>query len=264
MFILSKLFWLMAQPLSLAFLFCALGAMFAFLGWRRFGGMLSLFAALVLFLTLYTTSGGVALQVLEARFAKPAAEPENLSCIIVLGGALENEVTTSRGGIEFNQAGDRFVETLRLALRHPQARILISGGDGSISGAYEGEAAASERFFSAFGVSADRLVKENASRTTYENSLQTKQILAQSELTDCLLVTSAFHMPRSMALFRKAGIPATPWPVDYRTSGILKIGFDFSQPTTNAQLTSTAVREWLGLLGYYATGRIDSVFPAAQ
>ena len=262
MFFISKIFWLLVQPLSLAFLLCALGAFLAFAGWRRFGATLSLFAALVLFVTLYTTAGGVALQILEARFAKPAEEPENLSCIIVLGGALENEVTTSRGGIEFNQAAERFVEPLRLALRHPQARILVSGGDGSISGDYEGEAGASERFFSAFGVSSDRLVKENASRTTYENSLQTKQVLAEAGLTDCLLVTSAFHMPRSVALFRKAGIPVTPWPVDYRTSGILKVGFDFTQPTTNTQLTSTAVREWLGLLGYYVTGRTDSIFPA--
>ncbi|MDY6961991.1 MAG: YdcF family protein, partial [Pseudomonadota bacterium] len=62
--------------------------------------------------------------------------------------------------------------------------------------------------------------------------------------------------------FRKAGIPVTPWPVDYRTSGILSLGVDFSQPTSNAQITSTAVREWIGLVAYYFTGRIDAVFPA--
>jgi len=262
MFILSKLFWLAVQPLSLAFLLSAVSALLAFTGFRRTGGIAAALAALVLFVTLYTTAGGVALQVLEARFAKPSEEPREVSCILILGGAMENEVTTSRGGVEFNQAAERFVEPLRLALRHPGARILVSGGDGSISGAYEGEASASERLFSAFGIPPDRLVKENASRTTYENAQQTKDLLAREGITDCLLVTSAFHMPRSMGLFRRAGIPVTPWPVDYRTSGILRLGFDFTQTTSNAQLTSTAVREWLGLLGYYATGRIDSVFPA--
>jgi Uncharacterized conserved protein len=259
MFLLSKLFWLAVQPLSLAFLLCALGALLAFGGWRRAGGTAAALAALILFVALYTTAGGVALQALETRFARPQQEPQDLTCILVLGGALENEVTTSRGGIEFNQAAERFVEALRLALRHPQARILISGGDGSISGAYEGEADASERFFSAFGIPGDRLVKENASRTTYENAQQTKDVLVREGLSDCLLVTSAFHMPRSVALFRKAEIPVTPWPVDYRTSGILRLGFDFTQPTTNTQLTSTAVREWIGLLGYYLAGRIDSI-----
>ncbi|MCF6369124.1 YdcF family protein [Rhizobium halophilum] len=263
MFLISKLFWLAAQPLSLAFLFAALAALLAFFGWRRSGGAAGLLSALVLFVTLYTTAGGVALQVLEERFPKPEVEPQDLSCILVLGGALENEVTTSRGGVELNQAGDRYLEALRLALRHPNARILISGGDGSISGAYEGEAGASERLFSAFGLPPERLVKENASRTTYENALQTKDLLARENLSDCLLVTSAFHMPRSVGLFRKADIPVTPWPVDYRTSGVLRLGFDFTQPTSNAQLTSTAVREWIGLFAYYLTGRIDSLFPAA-
>ena len=262
MFLISKLFWLAVQPLSLAFLFCVCGAAASFLGWRRFARTLVLLAAFVLFVVLYTTSGAVALQALEARFTRPATEPESLSCIIVLGGALENEVTTNRGGVEFNQAGDRYVETLRLALRHPQARILISGGDGSISGVYEGEAQASTRFFSAFGIPPDRLIKENASRTTYENTLETADLLRQEGLGDCLLVTSAFHMPRAMGLFRKAGLSVTPWPVDYRTSGIVRLGLDFTQPTSNAQLTSTATREWIGLLAYYLTGRIATVLPA--
>ena len=262
MFLFSKLFWLVAQPLSLVFLLCLLGAVLAVCGWRRSSGTAVGLAALFLFVTLYTTAGGVALQVLEAQVPKPREEPREISCILVLGGALENEVTTSRGGIELNQAGDRFVEALRLALRHPQARILVSGGDGSISGVYEGESAASERFFSAFGISSDRLIKENTSRTTYENALQTKDVLAREGVTDCLLVTSAFHMPRSVGLFRKADIPVRPWPVDYRTSGVLRLGFDFTQPTSNAQLTSTAVREWIGLLGYYLTGRIDEILPS--
>ncbi|HEX2148046.1 MAG TPA: YdcF family protein [Pseudorhizobium sp.] len=259
MFLLSKLFWVVAQPLSLAFLLALLAAILAFAGWRRLGAASATLTALLLFVMLYTTAGGVALQALEARFVKPDEEPRDLSCIIVLGGALENEVTTSRGGIELNQAADRYVETLRLALRHPQARILVSGGDGSISGSYEGEAAASERLFAAFGLAPERLVKENASRTTYENALQTQDLLTRQGLSGCLLVTSAYHMPRSIALFRKNRIDVTAWPVDYRTSGILQLELDFTQPSLNAQLTSTAVREWLGLLGYYLTGRIDTI-----
>src|SRR3546814_5768442 len=72
-------------------LFCACGALASFRGWRRFGGGLVLLATFVLLMVLYTTSGAVALQALEVRFARPATDPESLSCIIVLGGALENE-----------------------------------------------------------------------------------------------------------------------------------------------------------------------------
>jgi uncharacterized SAM-binding protein YcdF (DUF218 family) len=256
MFLISKLIWLVAQPLSIAFLFVALAAIFGFLGLRKLGGLSALISTLVLFVTLYTTTGSLALQNLEDRTAKPA-DPEALSCMIVLGGVFESEVTSARGGIEFNQAADRFVEALRLALKYPQSRILISGGDGSFSGVYEGEAQASERFFTAFGVPADRMVQDNTSRTTYENTVNTTQLLETAGLNDCALITSAFHMPRSVALFRKADITVRPWPVDYRTSGKVTLGFDFTQPALNAKLTATAVREWMALIGYRIAGRID-------
>lgn len=255
MFLISKLIWLVAQPLSVAFLLTALAALLAFVGFRKLGGFSALLSALVLFVTLYTSAGSFALQSLEGRYPK-AVDPETLSCMIVLGGAFESEVTTARGGIEFNQSADRFVEALRLALKYPQSRILISGGDGSFSGVYEGEAQASERFFSAFGVDAGRMVKENTSRTTYENTVNTADLLQAQGLRDCALITSAFHMPRSVALFAKAGITITPWPVDFRTSGRVSLGFDFTQPALNAQLTATAVREWMALAGYRLAGRI--------
>lgn len=261
MFLVSKLFWVFAQPLSIAFLLSAMAALLMFAGWRRIGGFSALLAALVLFVTLFTTTGTVALQVLEARFPKPAADPQVVSCMIVLGGALDNEINTARGGMELNQAADRFVEALRLARNHPQARILISGGDGSISGGYEGEAQTAERLFSAFGILPERLVKENTSRTTYENSLNTAALLKSNGLENCLLVTSAFHMPRAIGLFRKAGIPVIPWPVDYRTSGIVGPALDFTQPALNAQITTTAAREWMSLTAYYLAGRIGTLFP---
>ena len=66
-------------------------------------------------------------------------------------------------------------------------------------------------------------------------------------------------MPRSVALFQKAGIQVRPWPTDFRTSGIVAAGLDFTQPALNAQLTATAAREWMAVLGYTLAGRIDSI-----
>ncbi|MBO0140808.1 YdcF family protein [Agrobacterium sp. Ap1] len=261
MFLLSKLFWVFAQPLSIAFLLATLAAALAFVGWRRLSGLSACLAALVLFVTLFTTTGTVALQVLEARFERPVADPVKVSCMIILGGAFDNEINTARGGMELNQSADRFVEALRLARNHPEARILISGGDGSISGTFEGEAQTAERFFSAFGISPERLIKENTSRTTYENSLNTAELLKAQGLENCLLITSAFHMPRSVGLFAKAGVTITPWPVDYRTSGVVGLGLDFTQPALNAQITTTAAREWMSLAAYYLTDQIGSFLP---
>ncbi|HXV31971.1 MAG TPA: YdcF family protein [Sinorhizobium sp.] len=260
MFLASKIFWLVAQPLSFAF-FCLLVGLLLILGrFRRSGGVLSALGLVVLFSSLFTTTGPYLLQILEDRFPRPSP-PQELSCIIVLGGAFDNEVMAGRGGMEFNQAGDRFIETVRLARAFPAARILVSGGDGSFSGAYEGDARASEAFFAAFDIDARRLIREEQSRTTFENAVNTKELLAANGLDDCALITSAFHIPRSVGLFRALGIEVMPWPADYRTNGRVRLGFDFTQPSLNAQLTTTAAREWIGLIGYYLSGRTPTLLP---
>lgn len=261
MFLISKIFWLVAQPLSFSFFAAFAGLLATAAGLRRIGALFGGLGALVLFASLFTTVGPYALQTLEDRLPRPSP-PATLSCIIVLGGAFENEVMSSRGGMELNQAADRFIETVALAKRYPEARILVSGGDGSFSGAYEGDAQASKAFFDAFGIAADRVIREEGSRTTFENARYTKNLLATNRLTQCALVTSAYHMPRSVALFRANDMDVLPWPTDYRTSGKVRLGFDFTQPSLNAQLTTTAAKEWTGLVAYYLLGRTPSILPA--
>ncbi|MDL2401565.1 YdcF family protein [Rhizobium mayense] len=262
MFVFSKLVWIFGQPLSLAFFFGLL-ALIASLFHRRLIAIVSTFlSVLILFVALYTTTGAYIVQGLEERFPHPAGDPADLKCIIVLGGATQNEVTTARGGYELDSAGDRLIETLRLAQKFPQARVVVSGGDGSISGKYEGDAVISERFFVALGLPKDRLIEDTTSRTTFENAVNTKELLAKNGLSDCLLITSGFHMPRSVGIFRKQGIDIVPWPVDYRSTGKETLGLDFTQPSLNAQLLATGVREWIGLVGYYAVGRTSALYPS--
>jgi uncharacterized SAM-binding protein YcdF (DUF218 family) len=257
----SKIFWLAAQPLSLALLLLVFSLLVGLLKWNRLRTWASIAATLILFLTLFTTTGSVLLQALEDRIPRAALPAGGPGCIIMLGGGVEAEVIAARGGFEMNQAGDRFIETLRLAREFPAARILVSGGDGSFSGNYEGDAVVATRFFEAFDVPADRLIRETDSRTTFENVENTKALLTANGLDRCLLITSAFHMPRSVGLFRKLGLDVLPWPTDFRTTGRASLALDFTQPSTNSQLTTTALREWTGLLVYYIAGRTHALFP---
>lgn len=262
MFVLSKLIWIFFQPLSLAFLFGLIGLIAATLRRRRLGLVSAGISVAILFVSLYTTLGSVLIEQLEDRFPRPAADPTALTCMIVLGGGFATEVTTGRGGYDLNAAGDRFVEALRLANKYPQSRIVISGGDGTIAGNLEGDALIAERMFLSFGIDKKRLFEDRTSRTTYENAVNTKPILADNGLGDCLLITSGFHMPRAMGIFRKLDIPVTPWPVDYRSGGHETLGLDLTQPSLNTELLGIALREWIGLVGYYATGRTAALYPA--
>jgi uncharacterized SAM-binding protein YcdF (DUF218 family) len=79
-----------------------------------------------------------------------------------------------------------------------------------------------------------------------------------------LLVTSAYHMPRSMGVFRAAGFPVEAYPVDWRTRGSQDVWRPFSTLGSGLERADTAMREWVGLLAYWLTGRSAALFPGPR
>ena len=77
-----------------------------------------------------------------------------------------------------------------------------------------------------------------------------------------LVVTSAFHMPRTMGVFRKAGFEVIPYPVDFRTAGDQALLRPFAFVGEGLRRTDIAAKEWVGLLSYYLSGKSDEVLPA--
>ncbi len=99
------------------------------------------------------------------------------------------------------------------------------------------DAATAPRMLTALGVAPERLILEGKSRDTFENAQFTKGMVKPAPGETWLLVTSAFHMPRSMGLFRKAGFDVTPWPVDYRTTGKEGFGLAHDNPIDSLEIT---------------------------
>lgn len=257
-FILSKIGWLLIQPLGL--LTIALAIIFL-LALRRKAGLSSVLAGLSLLgllVAAQTNAGRLLLQPLENRYARPETMPvpDKVAGIIVLGGGFDGFVTVARGGFELGDSGDRFVEAVRLARLYPQAPIIVSGGEAALIGHAEGDASIAPRFFAALGIDADRLILEGRSMNTYQNAVFTKAVLPAGAKGKWLLVTSAYHMPRSVGAFRKQGVPIIPWPADYRTSGRETLALGRNNPAAAMGELSDALREWLGILVYRATGRI--------
>lgn len=256
----TRIVWMIAQPISIIALLLLLGLLLLWLKRRRLAAAALTLATLLLALFSFTTFAYVLVAPLENRFVRPE-EPARIDGIVVLGGAMDTEVNSARGSWELTRSGDRFVETLRLALRHPEARILIAGS-GSILRQGEGsEAESGARFFRDFGIAPERLVLESESRNTQENAVNAKAVAQPEAGETWLLVTSAFHMPRSVGLFRRADFPVIPWPTDYMAPGNGWIGPKFDEASENLAISNIALREWVGLLGYYLTGRIDDPFP---
>ncbi len=263
-FILSKIFWFVANPLSLMFLLIVAGFVAVAFHWRRIALAALGTCALIFVVSCWTTVGALLLHPLEDRFARPVPAPDDVTGIVVLGGGLEGGVNLVRGGYELNRGGDRFVEAAILARRYPEAKVLISGGVGSLvlEGATDAETA--PRLLGALGVSRDRLILEGESRNTYENALFSHEIANPQPGETWLLVTSAFHMPRSIGLFRQVGFDVVAWPTDYRTAGNERLGLAQDNALDSLGNLAVAVREWIGLLAYYLTGRTSEFLPGPQ
>ena len=131
-FYLSKTFWFFAQPLNLAIFLLLAALLAAAFSRRRLAATGLVLGLLVLVLSTWTSLGAMMLAPLEERFQRPAALPEKVDGIVLLGGGTEGAINLARGGFEMNSGGDRFIETVLLARRYPEAKILVTGGIGNM------------------------------------------------------------------------------------------------------------------------------------
>lgn len=258
LFALSKLFWLFARPNTFALLLLCLGTGFLLAGrrWGRWPLLLGLgwfVAILVTPLAAWVTLP------LEDRFPRPEA-PARVDGVIVLGGAVEQLLTESRGLPSLNGAAERMTEAVALSRRYPEARILFTGGSGNLLGTALSEAEVARQLFASLGLEGERVLFESQSRNTWENATMTRALAAPRPGETWLLVTSASHMPRSMGVFRRAGWEVTAWPVNYST---LAGGAGWFDPPWSFRLGQAewAIREYVGLAAYRLLGRTDALFP---
>jgi uncharacterized SAM-binding protein YcdF (DUF218 family) len=101
----------------------------------------------------------------------------------------------------------------------------------------------------AYGVSPDSIVVEGNSRKTHENAINVAAIWRKRHIRSGLLVTSATHMPRALASFRKAGLDVASWPADFRAFGYPPgSAFDFLPDAAALGMTTVAIKEWLGAI----------------
>jgi uncharacterized SAM-binding protein YcdF (DUF218 family) len=262
-FVLSKTAGFLLLPSNLLVALALVGLVMMATRWRRAGTHLMAGALVVLVLAAYLPLGRALGHVLESRF--PAWDPKGGAPdgIVVLGGAITPDVAAIRNDAALNEAAERMTATVELARRYPNARVIFSGGDGSlVHSGNESEAAL--RLFERLGLAAGRVAAEDRSRNTVENAVFSKQIASPKPSERWLLVTSAYHMPRAMGIFRMAGFPVEAYPVDWRTRGAEDALRPFPTLAEGLRRTDTAVREWAGLLVYWLAGRSSELFPAPR
>lgn len=259
-FVLSKVLGFFASPSNLVLCIGLVGVALLWTRWARAGRRLAAFAVLALAVAGLSPLGNWLIAPLEDRFPPWDASRGGPDGIIVLGGAISPELSAARGAPDLNESAERITTVAALARTYPSARIVYSGGNGRLvrRGGVEAEVAGA--LLESLGVARARIILEGKSRNTVENAVFSKDLVAPKAGERWLLITSAYHMPRAIGIFRRIGFAVEAYPVDWRTADEALLPFDVV--SSGLRRTDTAVREWIGLVAYRLSGHSTALFPA--
>lgn len=173
---------------------------------------------------------------------------------IVLGGMMVYDKEYDR--LQFQRGADRLLQSVELYKKGYIKKIIFTGGSGSILHPDEKEGAWVQRYLLTIGIPQKDFLIENESQNTHENAVFTKALLDNENLKgNFLLITSAFHMRRSLGCFEKEGILVSPYSTD-RYAGPRKFEFDylFIPDASTLYDFNNLIHEIIGFITYKIVG----------
>jgi uncharacterized SAM-binding protein YcdF (DUF218 family) len=173
--------------------------------------------------------------------------PKQVDAIVVLGGGLEGRYTGVREMPDLNDAGDRMWQGAQLYKQGVAKRMVLSGGQFAVDPRKEAEAPGMKIFMLDMGVPENAILVEGDSRTTFENALRTRELLGKGA-RNIALVTSAFHMGRSVLWFEKAGFTVYPVRTDIRVLHESRSFWEWLPKPQALDENTLAIKEYLGRL----------------
>lgn len=257
---LSKVLWGVAAPEKVVLILLFAGTVFIWTGRQKWGRRLVSISMLMFLAFTLLPLNILLLKPLEERFLPPLELPKNISGIIALGGSEKSVIASNRGQPSLNEAAERMVAFVALARRYPQAQLVYAGGSGALLDQGIDSTETARTLFKQLGLNIDRVQFDSKARNTVENAVNSFNLMGQKTEGDWVLITSAYHMPRAVGIFRKIGWPVIPYPVDFITSGKWKYDWQFGE-LHNFLEVSRGLHEWLGLGIYWMTGKTSALFP---
>ena len=253
---LSKLIPLFFYPIGAACLCLIIGLGLWWINSKLTPAFISA-ALIILFLSGNTWVSNWLAQSLEWQNI-PKTELPTADAIVVLGGGIRSQAYP-RPDVDFSEAGDRVWYGASLYHAGKAPKIIVSGGRISWKGGGIPESEDLTKLLVTMGVPSVDIIPEGDSMNTRDNGVYVQKILKANNFKTILLVTSAMHMPRSMAIFKHLGIKAIAAPTDYRVS---QLELDEQNLQTESvilslmpneerlSVTTQVIREYIGILVY--------------
>ena len=176
---------------------------------------------------------------------------------IVLGGVILGD-TEIKDRAFFSKGADRIYHTAMLYKRGKIKRVLVSGGTSRLIDIGQREGLEMVAALEEMGVKKEHIEYEITSRNTHENALESKKKLEKSyDSSDCLLITSAFHMRRAEACFAKVNYPVDVFSVDIYSSKTRFTPDVLFVPSVGAFANwHILIKEWVGFTAYWVMGYV--------
>lgn len=232
-FIVKKIISAMIMPLSIGLFLALIGLVFLYLNKLKKAKIFLTISILWISILSYSPFANFLIEPLENKYQKLENIPADVKYILLLGGDMEH----------------RAWEVLRLYHQIPNAKIITSGYEGNLN---IPEAIRTANILSEIGIPKEDIIIHSKPKDTKEEAIKIKELL---EETPFFLITSAYHMPRAMALFKQEGLNPIPAPTDFKIKDSDKV---LSTPNgKNLQKTEIAWHEYLGLLWSKLRGQID-------
>jgi len=253
---LTKFLWSIFNPFNLIVIFFLVGYFINLFNLKFLSKSLYFFALFIFFISGVMPSGSYLNYLLEKNFHSQNDLPERIDGILILSGATNPYLTKEHDQIVINGAAERLTESINLIKKYPNAKIIFSGGF-----IYPGldHASVAKKFFSNMGIDSNKIYYESKSLNTYENILFSKKIAEPKKNEIWLLVTSAYHLNRSLGISEKIEWTFIPYATDFKKSKIFSW-----QPSLNLLSNfsefNQASHEWIGIFAYYFMGRSELIF----
>jgi uncharacterized SAM-binding protein YcdF (DUF218 family) len=257
---LSKIIWFGLQPSSLIFLCLLIGFFLVLLRGR--GGRLLLFIGLFGVLVFgFSPVPRWMMEHLEYQSLATTSQNQNPPVgTILLGGFVDTVTSTASGQLMTTDSADRLLTAQLIVAEFTDQPLVITGGSNPLVSGL-GEAELVGAFLQKINLNHSKVYLENEARNTAQNATKTLALIESKmpglERKPWRLVTSAFHMKRSMAIFKKAGMDVIPFPTDFRSEALAGGSVrGYRSFALGLKDTDIVAKEQVGYFVYWLTGRL--------
>ena len=215
-FFLSKILAPFVNFTNLIFFICIISYFFKKLFFRNFFKTVNYLGVFILIIFSFFPIGSKLINAIEKKYIISVL-PDNYDYIVVLAGSEEMHKTFITNKLSLNHASERLIASVKLANEKKNSKIIYLGGSGLLKKYSLDEADVARIFFKDINFDLKRVIFINSTRNTIENLKELKKL--NLEITNnSILITSAFHMKRSLLILKKLDLSLTPYAVDFRSS----------------------------------------------